>query len=221
MERDKITSMGNRFHEIAFTDLVKAHQQKHGSRRQYERMAQSGATGGSLGSNEETFLSRRDSFYMASVSETGWPYVQHRGGAAGFVKTLAPDLIGFADLRGNKQYISLGNLEHNARVALFFMDYPNQTRLKILGRVEIHENDSEAATWIERLGTADRKDVPERAILVHVEGFDWNCPQHITPRYTEEELQPALRPLQERLAALEAENAELRATIQGDRSLRP
>ena len=100
--------MGNRFHEIAFTDLVKAHQQEHGSRRQYERMAQGGVTGGSLSISEETFLSMRDSFYMASVSETGWPYIQHRGGTAGFVKILAPDLIGFADLRGNKQYISLG-----------------------------------------------------------------------------------------------------------------
>ena len=206
--------MGNRFHELAFTDLVKAHQQKHGSRRQYERMAQGGATGGSLGVSEETFLSMRDSFYMASVSETGWPYIQHRGGAAGFVKVLAPGLIGFADLRGNKQYISLGNLEHDARVALFFMDYPNQTRLKILGRVEIHENDSESATLIERLRPADPKDTPERAILIQVEGFDWNCPQHITPRYTVEELQPALRPLQDRLAALEVENAGLRATIE-------
>ena len=205
--------MGNRFHEIAFTDLVKAHQQEHGSRRQYERMAQGGATGGRLGLSEETFLSMRDSFYMASVSETGWPYIQHRGGAAGFVKILASDLIGFVDLRGNKQYISLGNFEHDARVALFFMDYPNQTRLKILGRVEIHEKDSKSATLIERLRIADPKDVPERAILIHVEGFDWNCPQHITPRYSVEELQPVLRPLQDRLAVLEAENAELRTMI--------
>ena len=203
--------MGNRFHEIAFTDLVQAHQQQHGSRRQYERMAQGDSSGQSLSISEETFLSLRDSFYMASVSETGWPYVQHRGGPAGFVKILAPDLIGFADLRGNKQYISLGNLQHDARVALFFMDYPNQTRLKILGRVEIHENDTESAALIERLRTADPKDVPERAILIHVEGFDWNCPQHITPRYTLEELQPALRTLQARLAELEAENAELRS----------
>ena len=174
--------MGNRFHEIAFTDLVKARQQEHGSRRQYERMAQGGATGGCLSISEKIFLALRDSFYMASVSETGWPYIQHRGGAAGFVRILAPDLVGFADLRGNKQYISLGNLEHDTRVALFFMDYSNQTRLKILGRVEIHENDSDSAALIERLSSADLKDVPERAILIHVEGFDWNCPQHITPR---------------------------------------
>ncbi len=213
--------MGNRFHDIAFTDLVKAHQQEHGSRRQYECMAQNDVNGGSLGTSEETFLSLRDSFYMATVSETGWPYLQHRGGAAGFVKMLAPDLVGFADLRGNKQYISLGNLDHDARVALFFMDYPHQTRLKVLGRVEIHENDSESATLIERLRTADPKDVPERAILIHVEAFDWNCPQHITPRYTGEELQPALRSLQDRIAALEAENAELRATLKGEHPHHP
>ena len=211
--------MGNHYHEIAFTDLVKAHQHEHGSRKQYERMAAGGTTGESLGINEETFLSMRDSFYMASVSETGWPYVQHRGGAAGFVRVLAPDLIGFADLRGNKQYISLGNLEHDARTALFFMDYPNQTRLKIFGRVEIHENDSESATLTERLRSADPKDIPERAILIHVEGYDWNCPQHITPRYTLEELQPTLRTFQDRLAAVETENAKLRATIAAMSSL--
>jgi len=135
--------MGRSFAELAFTPLVKAQQQKHNSRRQYERMEQTGPPGNALGPDEQAFIALRDSFYMASVSETGWPYLQHRGGEPGFVHVLKPSLLGFADLRGNKQYISLGNLEHDARVALFFMDYPNQTRLKILGRVEAHENDAE------------------------------------------------------------------------------
>jgi predicted pyridoxine 5'-phosphate oxidase superfamily flavin-nucleotide-binding protein len=148
---------------------------------------------------------------MASVSETGWPYVQHRGGPKGFVRILNPALLGFADLRGNKQYVSLGNFEHDSRVALFFMDYPNQTRLKILGRAEVHEHDKEAAALIESFRPTDKSDIIERVILIHVEGFDWNCPQHITPRYTVEELQDVLAPVREKLAKLEAENAALRA----------
>jgi predicted pyridoxine 5'-phosphate oxidase superfamily flavin-nucleotide-binding protein len=207
-----------RFHELAFTPLVKALQQQHNSRRQYERMEQSTPTGNVLGKSEQAFIALRDSFYMASTSETGWPYIQHRGGPKGFVHLLNPATLGFADLRGNKQYISLGNLQHDDRVALFFMDYPNQTRLKVLGRVEVHENDAEAPALIQSLRTAEPGAVIERAILIHVEGFDWNCPQHITPRYTVEELQSALAPLQERLAKLEAENKVLRADVR-DRSI--
>jgi predicted pyridoxine 5'-phosphate oxidase superfamily flavin-nucleotide-binding protein len=209
--------MSNRFHDLTFTPLVKQEQQNHGSRRQYDRMAQAdgktGPSGLTLGVSERTFIALRDSFYMASVSETGWPYIQHRGGEKGFVHVLDDSLLGFADLRGNKQYISLGNLEHDARVALFFMDYPNQTRLKILGRVEIHENDSQTAELLKTLRPASPREVVERAILIHVEAFDWNCPQHITPRFTQEELEPVLAPIRERLAALEAENARLRQQL--------
>jgi len=210
--------MPNRFHELTFTPLVQQEQVNHGSRRQYDRMAHSGGdSGATLSVSERTFIALRDSFYMASVSETGWPYIQHRGGETGFVRVLSDKLIGFADLRGNKQYISLGNLEHDARVALFFMDYPNQTRLKILGRVEIHENlhegDAEAATLIASLRPANPKEVVERAIIIHVEAFDWNCPQHITPRFTQAELEPALEPIREHVARLEAENLELRSKL--------
>ena len=202
--------MGRRFQELAFTSLVKEHQKEHGSRRQYERMEQTGPPGDALGTAEQDFLQRRDSFYMASVSETGWPYVQHRGGPKGFVRVINPSLIGFADLRGNKQYVSLGNFDHDPRVALFFMDYPNQTRLKILGRVEVHEHDKEAPALIESFRPTNKSDVVERVILIHIDGFDWNCPQHITPRYTLEELEDVLVPVRERLAKLETENAELR-----------
>jgi len=203
--------MGRRFQELAFTPLVKEHQKEHGSLRLYERMEKSSPPGeDKLGPAEEDFIKRRDSFYMASVNETGWPYVQHRGGPKGFVRVLNPSLIGFADYRGNKQYISLGNFDHDNRVALFFMDYPYQTRLKILGRVEIHKHDSQASELIKSFRSEADDAVIERAILIHVEGFDWNCPQHITPRYTLEELEDVLAPVRERLAKLETENAELR-----------
>jgi uncharacterized protein len=206
--------MGRRFQELAFTPLVKENQTEHGSRRQYESMEKSAPQGDDLlGPDEQTFITHRDSFYMASVSETGWPYIQHRGGPKGFVRILNPSLLGFADFRGNKQYISLGNLQHDSRVALFFMDYPHQTRLKILGRIEVHENDAEAAAFLKSFPPTDRSDVVERVILIHVEGFDWNCPQHITPRYTAEELEQSLAPVRERLAQLESENASLRAKL--------
>ncbi|MBB5055697.1 hypothetical protein HDF16_000366 [Granulicella aggregans] len=205
--------MSRRFPELAFTPLVKAHQKQHNSRAQYQRMEESGPPDDSLGVSERTFIALRDSFYMASVGETGWPYVQHRGGEKGFVHVIDPKTIAFADLRGNKQYISVGNLEHDARVALFFMDYPNQTRLKILGRVEVHENDARALELLQALRPASPKDVAERVILIHVEAFDWNCPQHITPRYTIEELEPSLAPIRDRIKALEAENAALRGKL--------
>jgi predicted pyridoxine 5'-phosphate oxidase superfamily flavin-nucleotide-binding protein len=205
--------MSESFYEIAFTPGVKEQQSEHGSRRQYERMETALAGYNKLGHEEQQFIALRDSFYMASVSETGWPYIQHRGGPPGFVHVLAPDLIGFADLRGNKQYISLGNLSHDDRVALFFMDYPNQTRLKILGHAEIHEGDAAAPELIRQLRTTEPNADVERAILIHVSGFDWNCPQHITPRYTLAELESHLAPLHSRFAALETENSELRVLL--------
>ena len=213
--------MGRRFQELAFTPLVKQHQQEHGSRAQYERLAERSGPGNILGPDEQAFIALRDSFYMASVGETGWPYVQHRGGPKGFVRIINPSLIGFADLRGNKQYISLGNFDHDARVALFFMDYPNQTRLKVLGRVEVHEHDSEAPALIESFRPKDKSSVVERVILIHVEAFDWNCPQHITPRYTAEEIQEVVAPLTQKLAKLDAENARLREELRARTKIEP
>jgi predicted pyridoxine 5'-phosphate oxidase superfamily flavin-nucleotide-binding protein len=203
--------MGRRFAEIAFTPLVKQHQQLHGSRHLYERAEHSGDLGDSLGPDEQDFIRQRDGFYMASVSETGWPYIQYRGGSRGFLNVLDPQTIAFADLRGNKQYISRGNLEHDDRVALFLMDYPTQSRLKILGHARILEGDAEAARVIETLRVPGERTPPERAVIVHVEAFDWNCQQHITPRYSEEELAKILAPMRSRLEFLEAENKRLRA----------
>jgi hypothetical protein len=213
--------MSESFYEIAFTPGVKQQQTEHGSRNSYERATQAHAGDNQLGPDEQHFIALRDSFYMASVSETGWPYIQHRGGPPGFVHVLEPGLIAFADLRGNKQYISLGNLSHDNRVALFFMDYPNQTRLKILGHAEIHEHDDIALALIERLRTTEPNAIVERAILIRISGFSWNCPQHITPRYTLAELEPSLAPLRTRLAALESENAVLRSRLKSHEQLAP
>ncbi len=203
--------MGRRFAELAFTPLVKQQQEQHGSRRQYARMEQMGEVDEQLGPYERQFIQERDGFYMASVSETGWPYIQFRGGAKGFLHVLDDHTLGFADLRGNKQYITTGNLQHDNRVALFLMDYPRQSRLKILGRVTLHEGDAAAADLIEKLRVPAEKTVPERAVTIQVEAFDWNCHQHITPRYTREELEEIIAPVRRRLAALEEENARLRA----------
>ncbi len=202
--------MGRRYSEIAFTPLVKEQQKQHGSRHLYERVERSNDLGDSLGPYERAFIEARDGFYMASVTETGWPYIQYRGGAKGFLRILDDRTLGFADLRGNKQYISVGNLNHNDRVALFFMDYPNQSRLKILGHAKVHEGTAEARKLIVQLRVPEEKTPAERAIIIHIEGFDWNCPQHITPRYTQEELTKVLEPMRQRLEELEAENKRLR-----------
>jgi predicted pyridoxine 5'-phosphate oxidase superfamily flavin-nucleotide-binding protein len=204
--------MGRRFAELAFTPLVKEQQKQHGSRHLYERMESSNDPGDSLGSYERSFIEASDGFYMASVTETGWPYVQYRGGLKGFLHILDDRTLGFADLRGNKQYISVGNLQHDDRVALFFMDYPHQTRLKLLGRAKVHEGTAEARKLIDQLRMPKEKTPAERAMLIHVEGFDWNCPQHITPRYTEEELVKALEPMRQRIEKLEEENKRLRTS---------
>lgn len=203
--------MGRRFAELAFTPLVKEQQQQHGSRHLYERVEQSQNLGDRLGPDEQAFIRERDGFYMASVSETGWPYIQYRGGKKGFLRVMDERTIGFADLRGNTQYISVGNLQHDDRVALFFMDYPSQSRLKILGRARIHEGDEKAGKLIEALRVPEEKSPAERALLIHVEAFDWNCPQRITPRYTEEELARILEPMRRRLESLEEENKRLKS----------
>jgi predicted pyridoxine 5'-phosphate oxidase superfamily flavin-nucleotide-binding protein len=203
--------MGRRFAELAFTPLVKEQQRRHGSRGQYERMELSGNPGNRLGPYEQEFIGARDGFYMASVSESGWPYIQYRGGSRGFLRVLDEQTLGFADLRGNKQYISTGNLQHDDRVALFLMDYTTQSRLKILGHAEVREGDPSAEKLIETMLPPEEKTPAERAILIHVEAFDWNCPQHITPRYTEEELAEFLEPIRRRLDILEKENERLRS----------
>jgi uncharacterized protein len=207
--------MSRSFAERAFTPLVKKQQEQHGSRRQYARMAEVGEAGDRLTDFEREFIAECDGFYMASTGETGWPYIQYRGGEKGFLHVLDDETLGFADLRGNKQYITMGNLEHDNRVALFFMDYAHQLRLKILGRAVIHESDAAAAELIAKLKVPGEKTPTEHAVIIHVEAFDWNCPQHITPRFTQEELTGTLEPIRKRMEALEAENARLRGLVAG------
>ena len=180
--------MGRPFAELAFTPLVKQQQEIHGSRRQYQRMEEFGEASLHLGKHEQEFISGRDGFYMASVSETGWPYIQYRGGPKGFLRMLDDQTLAFADLRGNKQYITVGNLQNDDRVSLFLMDYVTQQRLKILGRAQILEGNAEAMEWITEFRTSQPDEIPERVLIIHVEAFDWNCPQHITRRFTIEEI---------------------------------
>jgi predicted pyridoxine 5'-phosphate oxidase superfamily flavin-nucleotide-binding protein len=180
--------MGSRFAEIAFTPAVQAEQDRQGSRSSYARMAAGLPRNHVLGPEETDFLRARDSFYLASVSETGWPYVQFRGGPPGFLRVLDARTLGWADFRGNRQYISAGNLRGDDRVALIAMDYANRRRLKLLGRAEIREG-TLAADLVESLAVPGYRAVIERAVLVRVEAFDWNCPQHITPRFTLAELE--------------------------------
>ncbi len=185
-----------------------------GSRTQYERIEKLSPPGDALSEYEKEFILARDSFYLATVGETGWPYIQHRGGERGFLHVLDDHTIGFADYRGNRQYISLGNLGHDDRVALFLMDYPSRTRLKILGHATVHEGEG-AKQFVEQLSTSEGRKLVERAIIIRVDAFDWNCQQHITPRYTEEQIVKVMAPLHQRLAALEEENKRLREQVAG------
>lgn len=199
--------MGHRFAELAFTPRVKALQERYGSRSSYARMENGDVRNGQLGPSEAGFIAERDSFYMATVSESGWPYIQHRGGPQGFIRVLDQTTLGFADFRGNRQYVSVGNLATSDRVAMFFMDYPNRTRLKLLGRVTIV--DSPEGETISRLVAPGYQAVVERGLLITVEAFDWNCPQHITPRFTLDDVEQASAALHQRIAELEGEVARL------------
>lgn len=163
--------------------------------------------------SELAFIAARDSFYMASVSETGWPYVQHRGGPPGFLKVIDSKTLAFADYRGNRQYISTGNFAANDRACLFLVDYPRRARLKIYMRVEKLALDVDPAL-ASLVSDAGCRAKAERIFRLRLEAFDWNCPQHITPRYTEREVDQAVTPLRERLAQLEAENLALRARLE-------
>ena len=193
---------GNAYHGIAFTAAVRARQEALGSRELYARAEDRPRSGDRLGPREAAFIAERDSFYMASVSETGWPYVQHRGGPAGFVRVLDEKTLGFADFAGNRQYISLGNLGRDNRVSLFFMAYAHRRRLKVYGRAEVA--DPADAALMEQLDLPGYRARVERGLIIHVEALDWNCPQHITPRFSEAEIKAAVAPLHARIAELEA-----------------
>lgn len=179
--------MARAFAKIAFTPGVQAVQTRMGSRHAYRSVDMDETETVALTSFETEFIRSRDSFYQGTVGENGWPYVQHRGGPIGFLKVLDTRTIGYADFSGNRQYISVGNLEGDGRVSLFLMDYPGQRRLKIWGHARLIDKDSEPAL-IARLASPDYPARVERGVLITVDAFDWNCPKFITPRFTEHEL---------------------------------
>jgi uncharacterized protein len=199
------------FADIAGTPSVKAAQAANGSKasssgRENDRRCDR------LTEAEARFIAQRDSFYMATVSETGWPYVQHRGGPPGFLRVIDDRTLAFADYRGNRQYISIGNLVADDRAALILMDYPGRRRLKIYAQVEAKALDGDPALAA-TLAVPGYGAKPERILLLHLRAFDWNCPQHITRRFTEAEIAQAIQLLHLRLRELEAENAALRGQL--------
>ncbi len=200
--------MTSRYHHQLFTPSVKAAQEANGSRQAYARADAPSGQPDRFTPREEMFISLRDSFYMATNSASGWPYLQHRGGPAGFVKILDAGRLGFADFRGNRQYISLGNLADDDRASLFFMDYARRARLKVLGRVrsvDLANHPALAAALVD----ADYGAKVERGVIVEIDSYDWNCPQYITTRLAEHEIEQIVKPLQARIAALEARLARL------------
>ena len=205
--------MANGFLTIATTPSVLAAQVENGSAGIYDKLGMHRRSD-RFSDTEAAFIADRDSFYMASVSESGWPYVQHRGGPPGFLKQLDETTLAFPDFRGNRQYISLGNVTADDRVSIILMDYTRRRRLKLYARVEVRDLTAEPEL-ASLLTLGDCRGVPERAFLLHLEAFDWNCPRHITPRFTEAEIAAASAPLNARLAELEAENAALRAALAG------
>lgn len=207
--------MSKHYPSIAFTDAVRTIQRDHGSEAFYDRKRVAGkASPGrdALTVIEQEYLAQRDSLYLASVSESGWPYVQFRGGPAGFLRVLDEHTIGWADFRGNLQYITTGNLAGRDRVAIIAVDYAHRRRLKIFGHARVVTAQEDRALAAS-LTVPDYDAVVERAVVIDVEAFDWNCPQHITPRYTAAELQQVLAPLRDELASLQAENVRLRNEI--------
>jgi predicted pyridoxine 5'-phosphate oxidase superfamily flavin-nucleotide-binding protein len=201
--------MAKSFLDIATTPSVAAAQSANGSREFNIEMA-AGRVFDRFDEDATDFIATRDSFYIATVSETGWPYIQHRGGPPGFLKVLDERTLGMADFAGNRQYLTLGNLAAGDKAALFLMDYRRRGRMKIFAHAEAvdFERRPELAA---RLATPGYRARIERGLLFRLEAYDWNCSQHITPRYTATEVEQAVAPLREQLQALEAENAALRA----------
>ncbi|MDB4292569.1 pyridoxamine 5'-phosphate oxidase family protein [Maribacter sp.] len=202
--------MAKNFAEIAFTAAVKKLQEKHGSRKGYEQMEKFNVVDG-LTDGEMSFVQNRDSFYLASIGVKEFPYVQHRGGPKGFLKVLDSKRLGFIDFTGNKQYVSVGNMETNNKVSLIMVDYATRTRLKVFAKAEIVELKDNPELY-DSLDLNDYKFRAERMMIFHIEAYDWNCPQHIVPRYTVDEINEAFSPQQEYIKKLEEEIKTLKTT---------
>jgi predicted pyridoxine 5'-phosphate oxidase superfamily flavin-nucleotide-binding protein len=179
--------MSHQFAEIMFTQGVKAAQEQYGSRAHNERFAGVSGPNDALTEREASFIAERDTFYIATVNEDGWPYVQHRGGPPGFLRVIGSKQLAYADFRGNTQLVSVGNISSNDRMSLILMDYPNRRRLKILGHMRVENAQAVAPEDLDAVDLADYRARIERIVYIDVAAFDWNCPQHITQRYTEAE----------------------------------
>jgi predicted pyridoxine 5'-phosphate oxidase superfamily flavin-nucleotide-binding protein len=201
--------------DVAFTPAVKAIQAERGSRQAYERLEARGGWQRTVTPDFVAFLAERDSFYFGTANAAGQPYIQHRGGPKGFLRVLDEQTLGFADFRGNKQYITLGNLAENDRAFIFLMDYEHQARVKIWGRARVVENDSALLARL-KVGGYDGK--PEQAILFTIEAWDGNCRQHIPQLVAASDVANVIEALQQRLIALEADNAELRRRLGQERA---
>jgi len=196
--------------DIAFTPTVKSEQEKRGSRKGYQTMADKRDWPDKITDDLRAYLAERDSFYIATTNSAGQPYIQHRGGPKGFIKIVGDQTLAIADFAGNRQYITLGNLNENDKVALFFMDYPNRHRIKMWGRARFVEDDAEL---LESLTDSDYEGRAERALVIAIEAWDVNCSQHITPRLDGEQIAQVSETLMTRIAELEAENAKLKAQL--------
>ncbi len=200
--------------DVAFTPAVKAAQRRLGSREKFSRMEQNGAWCTSVTEDLSSFIAARDSFYLATTNSEGHPYIQHRGGPKGFLRVMDSKTLAIADFKGNQQYLSVGNLSENNKAFIFLMDYAHQRRAKLWGHARFVEDDSEL---VARLTNPDYQGIPKRALLFSLEAWDINCPQHITPRFTEDEVAEAITriqaPQQQRINELEAEIATLRAAL--------
>ncbi len=201
--------MPRKFTQLAFTPTVKAIQEKYGSREMYTRMEESGPENDTLIPRLVEFIEARDSFYMGTVNSQGWPYIQFRGGPIGFLKVLDDKTLGFADFGGNCQYLSIGNLADNDRTFLFLMDYPNRRRLKIWGRAKV---EYDRPDLVEQLRIPGYEAEAQRAIVIEVEAWDWNCPQHIPRKYSEAQVAEMMAPLQARIQDLEAQLAAIQGS---------
>ena len=205
--------MSRAFADIAFTPSVRAIQEQQGSAASYAKFLEPEADRGDrIGPAEAEFISQRDGFYQATVSDTGWPYVQFRGGPRGFLKVLDDQTIAYANLRGNRQYLSAGNLADNDRISLIVMDYPNRRRLKIWGRTRLVDAKADPSLTAS-LKHPTYRGLPERAVVISIEALDWNCPQHIPQRMTLEELEPQLQPVRDEIARLQSENEKLKLAL--------
>ncbi len=208
--------MQERISDIAFTNTVKAIQERKGSRAGYEKMEAKGGWRDRVTEELAAFIADRDSFYLGTANSDGQPYIQHRGGPKGFLRVVDDKTLAFADFTGNRQYISQGNLEENDKAYIFLMDYANRRRIKIWGRARIVENDPELLSG---LVMPDYKAKPEQAVVFTIEAWDVNCPQHIPRRFSEEEVADVITKLQQRITEVEDERDALKEFLRSSKPM--